>query len=188
MPALVQKAPKLPYLPYTPYTMPKEPTRRAPLHQELIDQEGPNRKFAREKRKDRAERSEQFVDAGLSRKILQIAKEQQDELESRASPGSTDSRDLFAGLRSPAVEYNDSDADDDDEFGDEEYVDEEVVVSSHALPTVPSDTHRGMAGLTRDDADLCARSAGSRRIRSCFVQQVPPIRPTSTHFVSRQDS
>lgn len=114
--------------------MPKEQSQRrhAPLHEELINQEGPIRKIGRDKRKERSERSEQFVDAGLSRKILQIAKEQQDELESRGSPGSADSRDLFAGLRSPTAEYN-SDEEDDEEFGDEEYVDEEVVVSIHCF-------------------------------------------------------
>lgn len=122
--------------------MPKEPTvrRHAPLHEDLLahDRHGAVRKTQRVKRKERSERTEDFVDAGLSRKILQIAREQQDEVEHEeaGAAAAANGTQFFAmnGLRSPqsAGSWEDEDSDDEfanDTYGDDEYIEETVVCS-----------------------------------------------------------
>lgn len=121
--------------------MPKEPVarRHAPLHEDILptDRDGAARKVQRVKRKERSERGEDFVDSGLSRKILQIAREQQDEIEEAEASAATANGTRFfspmSSLRSPtSTTQTWEDVSDDDEFegegfGDGEYIEEMVV-------------------------------------------------------------
>ena len=105
-----------------------------PLHEELLAHDSVRTKPSRQKRRDATDGRAQFVDAGLSKKILQIAKEQQDEIDQEASAngtasikrrslgssrgGSSDQNGLGA-LRFSQIRDDDDDEDEDDD--DEEY-------------------------------------------------------------------
>lgn len=111
--------------------MPKDsarPHRRHnPLHEEILENTPGNlRKVSRSKRKERASKPDEYVDASLSKKILQIAREQQDELVDEAAL-----RPDFMG--SVRWEERDEDEDEDSEgdyedadFGEDEIIEEVV--------------------------------------------------------------
>ncbi|KAL7276672.1 snoRNA-binding rRNA-processing protein [Rhizina undulata] len=108
--------------------MPKEPSARPqrrhnPLHEELLATEnGGVRKVARTKRREKQDRSEEYVGSGMSKKILQIAKEQQDEIEDEEEshgPGAG-----IGGFLGAAGAMRFDEEEDEDEFK-EEYGEEE---------------------------------------------------------------
>ncbi|KAF8252902.1 Bystin-domain-containing protein [Wilcoxina mikolae CBS 423.85] len=109
----------------------RQQRRHNPLHEELIENgSGGNlRKVARTKRKERQERSEEYVDSGLSKRILHLAKEQQDEIEEENQANRSQARDLgFMGAAGQMRFEEDPESDEGDyedvEFGDEEEVEE----------------------------------------------------------------
>jgi essential nuclear protein 1 len=57
--------------------------RHNPLHEELLESNsnGTLRKVARTKRREKQNQTHGYIDSGISQRILQIAKEQQDEIE-----------------------------------------------------------------------------------------------------------
>ncbi|KAI5794453.1 Bystin-domain-containing protein [Peziza echinospora] len=106
-----------------------------PLHEELLAHDSVRTKPSRQKRRDATDGRAQFVDAGLSKKILQIAKEQQDEIDQEASAngtasikrrslgssrgGSSSDQNGLGALRFSQIRDDDDDEDEDDD--DEEY-------------------------------------------------------------------
>lgn len=118
----------------------RQQRRHNPLHEELIESSdnGHLRKVARTKRKEKQDRPEDYVDSGLSKRILQLAKEQQDEIEEEREAAATVGQ-LPAGNGIPFLgaaghmrieEDEESDEGDyeDYDFGEEEEEVEEVEV------------------------------------------------------------
>lgn len=109
--------------------MPKDsarPHRRHnPLHEEILENTPGNlRKVSRSKRKERASKPDEYVDASLSKKILQIAREQQDELVDEAAL-----RPDFMGSVRWEERYEDEDSEgdyEDADFGEDEIIEEVV--------------------------------------------------------------
>ena len=92
-------------------------------------------KVARTKRKDRAERPEAYVDSNLSKRILSLAKQQQDEIaeeaEAAAAVGApfAPGQMRFGGAMRDEDEFSDEGEYSDDGFGDEDEEEvEEVMV------------------------------------------------------------
>ncbi|KAK6341696.1 snoRNA-binding rRNA-processing protein [Orbilia brochopaga] len=119
--------------------MPKEITkspvarqaRHNPLYEDLAVSKTATSKPTRQKRKaskDARSNEDGFVDPALSRKILQLAREQQDEFEEgKKSKSSKQAVDNFLIPHHQSVgEWEDESDDDDDEYQDE-YGDDEVV-------------------------------------------------------------
>lgn len=114
--------------------MPKDATapprahrRHNPLHEEILENTpGVLRKVSRSKRKERSSKPDEYVDAGLSRKILQIAREQQDELVDEAA---VTMRGSFMGVTGSVRWENDGEEDDDSEgdYEDEDFGEDEIV-------------------------------------------------------------
>jgi essential nuclear protein 1 len=109
----------------------RQQRRHNPLHEEIIENgSGGNlRKVVRTKRKERQERSEEYVDSGLSKRILHLAKEQQDEIEEENQANRSQARDLgFMGAARQMRFEEDPESDEGDyedvEFGDEEEFEE----------------------------------------------------------------
>ncbi|KAI5784562.1 Bystin-domain-containing protein [Geopyxis carbonaria] len=110
--------------------MPKESTsvsrqqrRHNPLHEELIESGdgGHLRKVARSKRRERQERPEDYVDSGLSQKILKLAKGQQEELREEELSAAN----LGFAARSAFKELS-SDDDEFEEYGEEDVETDEI--------------------------------------------------------------
>lgn len=138
--------------------MPKDTTsartnsrRHNPLHEELVSQNTARPKPSRVSKhrypdaEDDHHSSNAYVDAGLSRKILRIAREQQDELEEEEKGGSSRQRSngvvspggssTGSGFSASAIRFNADEYDeeseeeyDGEEYGDDEYEDVEEVV------------------------------------------------------------
>ena len=116
----------------------RQSRRHNPLHQELIESGGGSggnlRKVARTKRtKERQERSTaDYVDPGLSKRILQIAKEQQDEIALETEAATRDVTGFLGAAGQMRFDDDDDDEDSDegenDGFGYEEEEVEEVEV------------------------------------------------------------
>ena len=126
-----------------------------PLSEELLAHDSVRVKPVRAKRRghthdesdnEKRDAGGSYVDAGLSRKILRMAREQQGEIEAEgetgsvkrrtnglASPGGSSSGSLngFNMMRASAEEYGDDSEpeDDGDTFGEDEYEDVGEVVS-----------------------------------------------------------
>lgn len=115
--------------------MPKDGTRahrrHNPLHEEILENTpGTLRKVSRSKRKERASKPDEYVDAGLSKKILQIAREQQDELVDEAAALGGDFMGSVRWEEHGEDEDEDSGGDyEDEDFGEDEII-EEVVSDS----------------------------------------------------------
>jgi essential nuclear protein 1 len=114
----------------------RQQRRHNPLHEELIESSdgGHLRKVARNKRKEKQDKPEDYVDSGLSKRILQLAKEQQDEIEEEREAAAAVGQQLpgngvaflgAAGHMRVEEEESDDEGDYEDyEFGDEEEVEE----------------------------------------------------------------
>lgn len=100
---------------------PRAHRRHNPLHEELLEHAPGNpRKTAHSKRKERSSsssKSADYVDAGMSKKILQIAREQQDELVDEAAVAL---RGDFMGVVGSVRWENENRHDDDDEDDDDD--------------------------------------------------------------------
>ncbi|KAJ6262849.1 Bystin [Drechslerella dactyloides] len=111
--------------------------RHNPLYEDLTASKTATSKPVRQKRKaskDGRSNEEGFVDPALSRKILQLAREQQDEVEEpKTSKSSKQAADNFLIPHHQSVgEWEDESDEDDDEYEDEygdEDVAEEVIVN-----------------------------------------------------------
>lgn len=112
---------------------PRAHRRHNPLHEEILENTPGNlRKVSRSKRKERSSKPDEYVDAGLSKKILQIAREQQDELIDKAAAAGGDFIGVAGSVRWE-VEGDDEDEDEDsggdyedDDFGQDEIIEEVV--------------------------------------------------------------
>lgn len=106
--------------------MPKDGTRahrrHNPLHEEILENTpGTLRKVSRSKRKERASKPDEYVDAELSKKILQIAREQQDELVDEAAA-------LGGGfMGSVRWEEHSEDEDSGGDYEDEGFGEDEII-------------------------------------------------------------
>lgn len=120
-----------------PKDAPRAHRRHNPLHEEILENTpGTLRKVSRSKRKERSSKPDEYVDAGLSRKILQIAREQQDELVDEAAVAMTGGFMGAAGSvrwgggggeGEEEEEDDDSEGDyEDEDFGADEIVEEVV--------------------------------------------------------------
>jgi hypothetical protein len=131
--------------------------RHNPLHEELLEtSHGPGqlRKVARNKRKEKQERAEEYVDSGLSKRILQLAKEQQDEIAEERAAATAIGADAFLGRTGAAPtrfqvrqEEEESDEGEFEDDGFEDYdVDEEIHVDGDDEELfnrfVPQDGHQ----------------------------------------------
>lgn len=140
--------------------MPKDTTssrlstrRHNPFHEELIAHNSVRPKASRPKHRSNDEddsgNRNDYVDPGLSRKILRMAREQQDELEDEGSqgsarrrsngvtsPGGSSTGSGFSAMRfSTAEEDEESEEEyDAEEFGEDEYEDVEEVVCENPIP------------------------------------------------------
>ena len=141
---------------------PRAHRRHNPLHEELLEtSHGPGqlRKVARNKRKEKQERAEEYVDSGLSKRILQLAKEQQDEIAEERAAATAIGADAFLGrtgvaptrfqVRQEEEESDEGEFEDDvfeDYDVDEEGVDEEIYVDGDDEELfnrfMPQDGHR----------------------------------------------
>jgi essential nuclear protein 1 len=107
--------------------------RHNPLHEELLES-GPGdrlRKVARTKRKEKQDRSEHYVDSDLSQRILQIAKEQQDEIQMEDEDSASVYGNINVGFGGGAGDLRfeeEPQSDDEGEYEDLEFVDEEEEV------------------------------------------------------------
>jgi len=103
--------------------------RHNPLHEELLEN-GPGgrlRKVARTKSKEKQDRSEHYVDSDLSQRILQIAKEQQDEIQMEDEDSASVSGNINVGFGDLRFE-EEPQSDDEGDYEDLEFVDEEEEV------------------------------------------------------------
>lgn len=108
----------------TPDSAARQNRRNNPLHQELIESGAGNlRKVARTKRtKERQERpTADYVDPGLSKRILQIAKEQQDEVALETEVATRDATGFLGAAGQMRLDDNDNDGDNDSDSGSAEY-------------------------------------------------------------------
>ncbi|KAH8148971.1 uncharacterized protein LAJ45_06946 [Morchella importuna] len=114
--------------------MPKESTsgprphrRHNPLHEELLeDAPGNLRKVSRAKRKERQSKPEEYVDSSMSKKILQIAREQQDELQDEAAVSAAMNGN-FMGAAAQMRFDQDAEEDSEGEYEDADFGEEEIV-------------------------------------------------------------
>lgn len=114
--------------------MPKESTsgprphrRHNPLHEELLeDSPGNLRKVSRAKRKERQSKPEEYVDSSMSKKILQIAREQQDELQDEAAVSAA-MKGNFMGAAAQMRFDQDAEEDSEGEYEDADFGEEEIV-------------------------------------------------------------
>lgn len=100
--------------------------RHDPLMKDLDTAQGTLKKINRKKqaeaeKNDVEEEEEEFVDAKASRKILQLAKEQQDEIAEEETAEREKSNQ--EGARFKRINYNDSEEEDEDEFAGEDISD-----------------------------------------------------------------
>lgn len=106
--------------------------RHNPLHEEILENTSGNlRRASRSKRKERSSKPEEYVDASMSRKILQIAREQQDELVDEAAVGAAMRGDFMGAgagqMRFEEEEEGESEGEyEDGGFGEDEIVEEVV--------------------------------------------------------------
>ncbi|KAI5854412.1 Bystin-domain-containing protein [Tricharina praecox] len=124
----------------TMLAQPRAHRRHNPLHEELLEtSHGPGhlRKVARIKRKEKQDRPEDYVDSGLSKRILLLAKEQQDEIsEERAAAAAVGVGAFIGGggaqmriqVQEEEEDSDEGEFDDDDGFEDEEEEVEEIEV------------------------------------------------------------
>ncbi|KAF8541374.1 Bystin-domain-containing protein [Trichophaea hybrida] len=107
----------------------RQQRRHNPLHEELIENgsDGNLRKVARAKRKERQERSEEYVDSGLSKRILHLAKEQQDEIEEENQANRSQSRDLGFMGAAGQMRFEEEPESDEGDYEDVEFRDEEEI-------------------------------------------------------------
>ncbi|CCH46026.1 Bystin [Wickerhamomyces ciferrii] len=111
----------------------RQKQRHDPLYKDLTTQGGNLRTKARgAKKTDREDEGEEFIDSTSSRKILQLAREQQDELEKEENKAARDQDNFTFGSR--FVQEQDEDEEDDEEdygnvsdFGSEGDFEEEEV-------------------------------------------------------------
>lgn len=109
---------------------PREQRRHNPLHEELLEHGdgGHLRKVSRTKRRERQERGEEYVDSGMSQKILQLAKEQQDELQAEETASSAlRGQNIFAGVAGQ-MRFEESDPETDEGEWEEYDADDDGVV------------------------------------------------------------
>ena len=105
---------------------PRAHRRHNPLHEELLEtSQGPGhlRKVARNKRKEKSERPEDYVDSGLSKRILLLAKEQQDEIAEERAAATAIGADAFLG--GAQMRFQEEEESDEGEYGDDGFEDEE---------------------------------------------------------------
>lgn len=102
----------------------REGRRHNPLHEELLSESGPNTKASRTKREKRHRTNgDDFVDSGLSKKILKIARDQQDEVtheDTAAAPVFTNLAPRFDAMR------DEEDSEPEEEYEEWNDVEEEV--------------------------------------------------------------
>lgn len=112
---------------------PRQHRRHNPLHEEILENApGSLRKVSRAKRRERQSKPDEYVDSGMSKKILQIAREQQDELEDEAAISAAMRGDFMgaaARMRFEDEDEEDSEGEyEDADFGDEEIIEEVVCI------------------------------------------------------------
>lgn len=115
--------------------MPKESTsgprphrRHNPLHEELLeDVSGNLRKVSRAKRKERQSKPEEYVDSNLSKKILQIAREQQDELQDEAAASAAMQGNFMGVAAQMRFDQEEEEVDSEREYEDADFGEEEIV-------------------------------------------------------------
>ncbi|SCW00513.1 LAFE_0C05842g1_1 [Lachancea fermentati] len=109
--------------------------RHDPLLKDIHASEGNLRKAAKQQQRDESDEEEDYVDAQSSRKILQLAREQQEELEEEAENDALKERNSVARFR--VANYDNEDEDDEDEADENisdfepegaEYEEEEEVI------------------------------------------------------------
>ncbi|KAH3673706.1 hypothetical protein WICMUC_003522 [Wickerhamomyces mucosus] len=117
---------------------PKDKQRHDPLYKDLTTEGGNLRSKARGKKKEEKNEDEEYVDSASSRKILQLAKEQQEELEKEEREALREESKFSFGSRFTQGEEDDDEEEEEEEenyeniseFGgsDEEYeIDEEEI-------------------------------------------------------------
>ena len=113
---------------------PRQSRRHNPLHDDLVENDSGNlRRIARSKRKEKHEKFENYVDSGLSKRILKIARDQQDELHEEEAEEATARGEFFgsaAQMRFQDEEESDEDEYEESNFGEDDTV-EEVVCPLH---------------------------------------------------------
>lgn len=112
----------------------RQQRRHNPLHEELIESGdgGHLRKVARNKRKEKQNQPEAFVDSNLSKRILHLAKEQQDEIlmETEATGPAATTNINFGGSAGQMRFEEDPESDEGEyeDYGDDEEEVEEIEV------------------------------------------------------------
>lgn len=113
-------------------TVPRQSRRHHPLHEELLES-GPGtlRKVARSKRREKQEKKEEYVGSDLSKRILKIAQDQQDELNDEEAATVAAARGEFIGIlgqmRTAGTEESESEGEYEEGEFVGEYADGEVV-------------------------------------------------------------
>ncbi|KAL0638945.1 snoRNA-binding rRNA-processing protein [Maublancomyces gigas] len=171
--------------------VPRAHRRHNPLHEEILENTpGTLRQVSRSKRKERSSKPDEYVDAGLSRKILQIAREQQDELVDEAAVAM---RGGFMGVAGSVrwgndggegEEDDDSEGDyEDEDFGEDEIVEEveideaDVEMFNRFLPAngeVPAQRISLADKILEKIAEHEARQAGALLPDQDPVPSLPP--------------
>ncbi|PWW72341.1 Bystin-domain-containing protein [Tuber magnatum] len=108
---------------------PRQGRRHNPLHDDLVENDGGNlRKIVRSKRKEKHEKLESYVDSGLSKRILKIARDQQDELHEEEVGKSAAQGEFFGSAAQMQLRDEEGESDEEEyegaDFGEDDIVEE----------------------------------------------------------------
>ncbi|CUS13134.1 unnamed protein product [Tuber aestivum] len=108
---------------------PRQSRRHNPLHDDLVENDSGNlQKIARSRRKEKHENFESYVDSGLSKRILKIARDQQDELHEEEAEKNAAQGEFFGSAAD--IRFQDEEEESDEEeydevdFGEDDIVEE----------------------------------------------------------------
>jgi len=116
---------------------PRQSRRHNPLHDDLVENDSGNpRRIARSKRKEKHEKFENYVDSGLSKRILKIARDQQDELHEEEA-GKTAARGEFFGSAGQIRSQDEEEESDEEEYEEADFGEDDIVEEVVCAPHVP---------------------------------------------------
>jgi len=125
---------------------PRQGRRHNPLHDDLVENDSGNlRRTARSKRKEKIEKIENYVDSGLSKRILKIARDQQDELQEEEAERTAARGEFFGSagqIRFQDEEESDEEEYEEADFGEDDIVEEVVCAQHHPIRCPALTTNR----------------------------------------------
>ncbi|CAZ85667.1 unnamed protein product [Tuber melanosporum] len=107
---------------------PRQGRRHNPLHDDLVENESGNlRRIARSKRKEKSESFENYVDSGSSKRILKIARDQQDELHEEEARKNAAQGEFFGSAAQMRLQDQEEEESDEEEYEEADFGEDDIV-------------------------------------------------------------